>query len=196
MSVTTLPSSGWKLSYATRRAIARWWVSGYRPVCPGALDALAGALEEGAAHISGSVHLTGGEIRIDPVAVLTPAGVIVPDLAPGDGPAALATAARRPSDALTAAPDEAVDALAAVAHSGSATSPSRPGTVSTTRRQPCHGPDSRVPPHCCGRSWARWARSTATGRPGPPRGWRPSCTSWSAANSWPREVPDPGHDVR
>ncbi|MGW4227716.1 hypothetical protein ACWEF9_00255 [Streptomyces sp. NPDC004980] len=92
--------------------------SGYRSVCPGALDALGGALEEGATHISGSVHLTGGEIRIDPVAVLTPAGVIVPDLAPGDGSAALATVVGRPADPLTAALDEAVGALAAVAHSG------------------------------------------------------------------------------
>ena len=92
--------------------------SGYRPACPGALDALASALEGGATHISGSVHLVGGGIRIDPVAVLTPDGVIVPDLAPGDGSTALARAVGRPSDPLTAALANAEGALAAAAHSG------------------------------------------------------------------------------
>lgn len=96
--------------------------SAYRPACPGALDALAGALEGGATHLSGSVRVAGGEIRIDPVAVLTPSGVLVPDLAPGDGSKALAAApaaeGHRPPDPLTAALDEAASALAAVAHSG------------------------------------------------------------------------------
>ncbi|MFG2626309.1 hypothetical protein [Streptomyces sp. NPDC048473] len=92
--------------------------SGYRPECPGALDALADALEGGATHVSGSVHRSGGGIRIDPIAVLTPAGVIVPDLAPGDGSTALAAAVRRPSDPLTAVLDEAISAMSAAAHSG------------------------------------------------------------------------------
>ncbi|MEU5660258.1 hypothetical protein ABZ802_32255 [Streptomyces sp. NPDC047737] len=92
--------------------------STYRPACPGALDALAEALGSGATHVSGSVRLVGGEIRIDPVGVSTPAGVIVPDLAPGGGSAAPATPVGRPSDPLSAALDEAAGALAAVAHSG------------------------------------------------------------------------------
>lgn len=90
----------------------------HRPECPGALDALAAALEGGATHVSGAVHRTAGGVTIDPVAVLTPAGVVVPDLAPGDGSTALAAAVHRPSDPLTAALDEALSALSAVPHSG------------------------------------------------------------------------------
>ncbi|MEU8675143.1 hypothetical protein [Streptomyces sp. NPDC048560] len=92
--------------------------SGYRPECPGALDALAAALESGATHISGSVHRSGGAVRIAPIAVLTPTGVTVPDLAPGDGSAALRAVVRQASDPLTAALEEAAAALASVAHSG------------------------------------------------------------------------------
>lgn len=92
--------------------------SDYRPECPGALDALAGALESGATHISGSVHRSGGSVRIDPIAVLTPSGVTVPDLAPGDGSGALRAVVHHSSDPLTAALDEATAALASVAHSG------------------------------------------------------------------------------
>ncbi|WP_328885921.1 hypothetical protein [Streptomyces sp. NBC_00316] len=92
--------------------------SAYRPECPGALDALADALESGATHISGSVHRSGGGIVIDPIAVLTPAGVTVPDLAAGDGSTPLAAAGGRSPDPLAAALDEAISALAATAHSG------------------------------------------------------------------------------
>ncbi|WP_433916418.1 hypothetical protein [Streptomyces sp. NBC_01744] len=92
--------------------------SAYRPECPGALDALADALGSGATHISGSVHRFGGGIVIDPIAVLTPAGVTVPDLASGDGSTALAAAGTRSPDPLTVALDEAISALAAAAHSG------------------------------------------------------------------------------
>ncbi|SFX67601.1 hypothetical protein OH786_30390 [Streptomyces atratus] len=92
--------------------------SEYRPECPGALDALADALEGGATHISGSLHRSGGGVRIDPLAVLTPAGTVVPDLAAGDGSTALAAVGRRPSEPLTAALDEAMSAMAAVPHSG------------------------------------------------------------------------------
>ncbi|MFF3957875.1 hypothetical protein ACFYY1_32395 [Streptomyces sp. NPDC001890] len=92
--------------------------SEYRPECPGALDALADALEGGATHISGSLHRSGGGVRIDPLGVLTPAGTVVPDLAAGDGSAALAAVVRRPSDPLTAALEEAISAMSAVPHSG------------------------------------------------------------------------------
>lgn len=92
--------------------------SAYRPECPGALDALADALESGATHVSGSVHRAGGGILVDPIAVLTPSGVTVPDLAAGDGSVALAAAGSRSPDPLSAALDEAMSALAAAAHSG------------------------------------------------------------------------------
>ncbi|WP_406323183.1 hypothetical protein [Streptomyces sp. NBC_01637] len=103
--------------------------SAYRPECPGALDALADALGSGATHVSGSVHRSGGGIVIDPIAVLTPAGVTVPDLAAGDGSTDLAAAGSRSPDPLTAALDEAISALAAAAHSGL----SRPTTPTRTR---------------------------------------------------------------
>ncbi|MFG2216093.1 MULTISPECIES: hypothetical protein [unclassified Streptomyces] len=92
--------------------------SEYRPECPGALDALADALEGGATHISGSLHRSGGGVRIDPLGVLTPAGTVVPDLAAGDGSTALAAVVRRSSDPLTAALEEAISAMSAVPHSG------------------------------------------------------------------------------
>lgn len=100
---------------AGNRALVR---SRYRPECPGALDVLADALESGATHLSGSVRRSGGSVRIDPIAVLGPKGVIVPDLAPGGGSAALEAVVRQSADPLTAALDEAVGALASVAHSG------------------------------------------------------------------------------
>ncbi|MFF4094971.1 hypothetical protein ACFYYY_14190 [Streptomyces sp. NPDC001834] len=92
--------------------------SAYRPECPGALDALAAALEGGATHVSGTVHRFAGGVAIDPIAVLTPTGVVVPDLAPGDGSTALAAVAHRPADPLAAALEEALSALSAVPHSG------------------------------------------------------------------------------
>ncbi|MFH8514570.1 hypothetical protein ACH4CE_05495 [Streptomyces gelaticus] len=98
----------------TRAVVA----SEYRPECPGALDALADALEGGATHISGSLHRWGGGVRIDPLAVLTPAGTVLPDLAAGDGSTALAAVGRRPLDPLAAALDEAMSAMSAVPHSG------------------------------------------------------------------------------
>ncbi|MFF9350556.1 hypothetical protein [Streptomyces sp. NPDC014734] len=93
-------------------------VSAYRPECPGAPDALAAALEGGATHVSGAVRRVTGGITIDPIAVLTPTGTVVPDLAAGDGSAALAAVAHRPSDPLATALDEALSALSAVPHSG------------------------------------------------------------------------------
>ncbi|MFB6877513.1 hypothetical protein [Streptomyces sp. NPDC056323] len=93
-------------------------VSEYRPECPGALDALADALEGGATHISGSLHRSGGGVRIDPLGVLTPAGTVVPDLAAGDGSTALSAVVRRPSDPLAAALEEAISAMSTVPHSG------------------------------------------------------------------------------
>ncbi|WP_329029964.1 hypothetical protein [Streptomyces sp. NBC_01423] len=92
--------------------------SEYRPQSPGALDALADALRSGPSHVSGEVVREGGGMRIDPIAVLTPTGVTVPDLAPGDGADGLGLMAERAPGPLTAALDEAVAALAALAHGG------------------------------------------------------------------------------
>ena len=59
-----------------------------------------------------------GRIVLDPLAVLTPKGVTVPDLAPGDGDTTLTTVRPRPSDPITAALESALTALADAAHHG------------------------------------------------------------------------------
>lgn len=91
----------------------------YNPLCPGGLDALAAALGDAEVHcVSGMLHRARGRIVLDPLAVLTGAGVVVPDLAPGDGDTTLATAPPRPADPITAALESALSALAEAAHHG------------------------------------------------------------------------------
>lgn len=76
--------------------------------------------------LSGSLTRYGGGILLDPVAVMATSGVTVPDVAPGDGSAALAGTVRRQGDPLA----DPLDAA-----------PARP-----CRRRP-----SRAgPPHPCG----------------------------------------------
>lgn len=91
----------------------------HNPYCPGALDALAVALRSGQVlQVSGFLRHEAGGIVIDPLAVRTPEGVLVPDLAPGEGDGALPVAPAPPPDPLTAATDEALAALAQAAHRG------------------------------------------------------------------------------
>jgi len=92
--------------------------SEYRAECPGALDALADALAGDPGFISGSLHRGRGTLVIDPIAVMTSGGVVVPDLAPGDGEKDLAAHAGRAPDRLDAALDTALTTLAEVAHRG------------------------------------------------------------------------------
>ncbi|TDD66478.1 hypothetical protein E1293_39165, partial [Actinomadura darangshiensis] len=61
----------------------------YSPHRPAALDALADALAAAPRFISGTIRRDGGGLLIDPLAVQTAGGVVVPDLAAGDGTAAL-----------------------------------------------------------------------------------------------------------
>lgn len=91
----------------------------YNPLCPGGLDALAAALGDEEVHcVSGMLNRAHGRIVLDPLAVLTSTGVIVPDLAPGDGATALTTAPPRRSDPITTALESALTALAEAAHHG------------------------------------------------------------------------------
>jgi hypothetical protein len=90
----------------------------HRASCPGALDALAAALSDGPRFLSGAVHRASGTIVVDPIAVLTGAGLVVPDLAPGDGATALERAGQTELDPLTGALAEALAVCAEAAHRG------------------------------------------------------------------------------
>ncbi|SMC73939.1 hypothetical protein [Kibdelosporangium aridum] len=88
----------------------------YRGVCPQSLDALAEALSSSPTHISGTLRRVRGGIMIDPLAVLTSSGVVVPDLAaasPADLPYSVST-----PDLVSSAVDDALTVLADAAHRG------------------------------------------------------------------------------
>ncbi|MFI1094959.1 hypothetical protein [Streptomyces sp. NPDC020917] len=89
------------------------------PLCPGRLDALAAALGGGDVRcVSGMLGRDRGRPVLDPLAVLTADGVVVPDLAPGSGDGALPAARSGPSDPITGALEAARAALADAAHQG------------------------------------------------------------------------------
>ncbi|MEU8310113.1 hypothetical protein AB0C84_41725 [Actinomadura sp. NPDC048955] len=90
----------------------------YSPHSPAALDVLAGALAAGPRFVSGAVRKDRGGLVIDPFAVLTADGPVVPDLAPGEGTAALGAPPPAPPDPLARALDEALAACAEAAHRG------------------------------------------------------------------------------
>ncbi|CAG7654436.1 hypothetical protein [Actinacidiphila bryophytorum] len=91
----------------------------HNPLCPGGLDALAAALGGGQVQcVSGVLGSAGGRFVLDPLAVLTPTGVVVPDLAAGEGDTLIATTAARPTDPITAALEAGLAALADAAHHG------------------------------------------------------------------------------
>ncbi|WP_257901422.1 hypothetical protein [Saccharothrix obliqua] len=89
----------------------------HRSVTPGALDALAAALAAGPEFLSGALRRVRGRLVVDPIAVLTPDGLVVPDLAAGGGATLRDTDWSAP-DLLTAALDEALAATAEAAHRG------------------------------------------------------------------------------
>ncbi|MFI9810096.1 hypothetical protein ACIHEJ_38355 [Streptomyces sp. NPDC052301] len=91
----------------------------YNPLCPGGLDALAAALTDGGIRaVSGTLGRDRGRTVLDPLALLTAAGVTVPDLAPGAGGITLRTSVHRTTDPVTAALETALTALADAAHRG------------------------------------------------------------------------------
>ncbi|MFE9019879.1 hypothetical protein ACFYNL_15080 [Streptomyces sp. NPDC007808] len=94
-------------------------LAAYNPLCPGGLDALAAALGDEDVHcVSGMLGRAHGRIVLDPLAVLTGTGVVVPDLAPGDGDTSLGAAPARSADPITTALESALAALAEAAHHG------------------------------------------------------------------------------
>ncbi|MEV8532387.1 hypothetical protein [Streptomyces sp. NPDC051211] len=94
----------------------------YNPYGPGGLDALAAALQprpEGALLVSAFVRAAPrGGLLIDPIAVLTPGGVVVPDLAAGSGRQDPAYAGPSAADPIAEALGAALTALARAAHRG------------------------------------------------------------------------------
>ncbi|AXE38455.1 SWIM zinc finger family protein [Acidipropionibacterium virtanenii] len=90
----------------------------YRPACPSGLDALASALASGPRMISGVLGRRSGRLLIDPLAVATPAGVVVPDLAEGGDADPLQLGAPDPGDGLDQTLREVAGLLADAAHAG------------------------------------------------------------------------------
>ncbi len=85
---------------------------------PGALEAIETALERGTRAIAGMLHRHRGDVVVEPTALLTDEGPVVPDLAPGDDSAGLAAAARVERDPVAAALEEAIGTCADLAHRG------------------------------------------------------------------------------
>lgn len=90
----------------------------HRPAAPGALEAIETALARGVRAIAGTLRRRRGELIVEPTALLTDEGPLVPDLAPGDDSAGLGAAGALESEPLTAAVDEALDVCADLAHRG------------------------------------------------------------------------------
>ncbi|MEV7021224.1 hypothetical protein AB0O00_03630, partial [Kitasatospora sp. NPDC093558] len=91
------------------------------PACPGRLDALAEALDGGQVrYVSGLLTRRHGRPVLDPLAVLTPEGPVVPDLAADAGTGALAPTAdaRTATDPITTALETGLAALAEILHTG------------------------------------------------------------------------------
>ncbi len=89
----------------------------HRAVAPRSLDALAAALRAGPTTITGSVRRHRGALVVDPVAVLTEAGVVVLDLAADTSPQPLQPGVTT-SDPLSSGVDSALTVLAEAAHRG------------------------------------------------------------------------------
>lgn len=93
-------------------------VADYRGVAPGALDALARALDAEPRFLSGTVRRGRGGLEVAPLAVVTAAGVVVPDLVAGTGPLPAEDTESEPADATAAALESAHGLLAEMAHRG------------------------------------------------------------------------------
>lgn len=90
----------------------------YSGICPAALDALANALQERPRFVSGSLRLLKGSLVIEPFAVQTDSGLIVPDLAPGTGDSPLAGQDRPDTNTIGSTVDAALAVCAEAAHRG------------------------------------------------------------------------------
>ncbi|MFF5262671.1 hypothetical protein ACFY4C_27385 [Actinomadura viridis] len=108
-------------TFADREGTTATLSATYAPSRPGALDELAAALggERGEPlYVSGPVRRSRGTLVVDPVAVMTTGGVVVPDLAPGDGGAALDAYTEPDKDPLSEALSGALSVCADAAHRG------------------------------------------------------------------------------
>ncbi|GHH35151.1 hypothetical protein GCM10017774_20300 [Lentzea cavernae] len=89
----------------------------HRAAAPHSLDALTAALRATPTTITGSIRRHRGTLLVDPLAVHTSAGVVVPDLATGTAPQPLSPGATS-SDPLSAVVDSGLTVLAEAAHRG------------------------------------------------------------------------------
>ncbi|MER5264070.1 hypothetical protein ABTZ99_18560 [Actinosynnema sp. NPDC002837] len=89
----------------------------YRAVAPRSLDALAAALRADPTTVTGSVRRHRGALVVDPLAVHTRAGVVVPDLATDTPPQPLPPGVTA-ADPLSASVDGALAVLAEASHRG------------------------------------------------------------------------------
>ncbi|ROP37163.1 hypothetical protein [Saccharothrix texasensis] len=89
----------------------------HRAVAPRSLDALAAALHVDPTAVTGSVRRHRGTLVVDPLAVRTRAGVVVPDLATDTAPQPLPLGVTA-VDPLSATVDSALTVLAEAAHRG------------------------------------------------------------------------------
>jgi hypothetical protein len=91
----------------------------HRAAAPGALEAVERAVTSGLLAVAGHVRRHRGELIVEPTALLTPYGPVVPDLAPGDDAADLAAADEAPAtEPVAAAIEGALTACADLAHQG------------------------------------------------------------------------------
>lgn len=87
-------------------------------ICPGRLDALHRAMASGPTHLSGALRRAGRELLIEPLAVRTEAGVLVPDLAADGRIELLGPPPTVDQDPLRSALTAAESVLAEAAHRG------------------------------------------------------------------------------
>jgi hypothetical protein len=86
---------------------------------PGALEAVEKALNGGLIAVAGHVRRHRGELIVEPTALLTEDGPVIPDFAPGDDTAELAASeTAAPTDPVAAAIEGALLACADLAHQG------------------------------------------------------------------------------
>jgi hypothetical protein len=91
----------------------------HRAAAPGALEAAENALRKGVASVAGHVHRHRGVLIVEPTALLTEDGPVVPDFAPGDDTAELAAVgATAATDPVAAAVEDALTVCADLAHQG------------------------------------------------------------------------------
>ncbi|WP_157975121.1 hypothetical protein [Glycomyces dulcitolivorans] len=94
-------------------------VVAHTSAAPGALEAAEKAFAAGPLSIAGHVHRHRGKLIVEPTAILTADGPVVPDLAPGDDSADLAAAGdAAASEPVSAVIEDAISVCADLAHQG------------------------------------------------------------------------------